>query len=401
MTEIHSKPDTERPDRSTLRVLIAEKIVGAIYNDPHISVGPATQATRETGLRKADAILELVNRSAQGQTSDFIALRKVISDEWGSHLCYRHPDGVRSCSADGDLAYMAAHCRCGDIAGAVLGHLSTSSQKQPLAPAQQQKSSVTTEVEDRGPLAAGYNNAKSPPASPRSVPPQDAPAQQEQPGTYPSPDEMFEALHTIAADPKNFDAASFAQDVLFGNAPTADELRAARVAVPPHEREAHDPAEFCALYECKQEGCTRKDKDCLSKRPRCQTCSGDGYVGVHANLPDVKCSACGGTGHSQEAPAPHNSEPPEIVRTLNKKLEEAFDEIERLRLRELTASLRATAPHNSFPSRDTLVKVLCCPNGCVREDDCWSKTPLYQYGAEADAILKLFGVNHSQEVKAK
>lgn len=49
--------------------------------------------------------------------------------------------------------------------------------------------------------------------------------------------------------------------------------------------------------------------------------------------------------HSQEAPAPHNSEPPEIVRTLNKKLEEAFDEIERLRLRELTASLRATAPH--------------------------------------------------------
>lgn len=64
-------------------------------------------------------------------------------------------------------------------------------------------------------------------------------------------------------------------------------------------------------------------------------------------------------------------------------------------------SQEAPAPHNSFPSRDTLVKVLCCPNGCVREDDCWSKTPLYQYGAEADAILKLFGVNQSQEVKAK
>jgi hypothetical protein len=50
----------------------------------------------------------------------FTELRKIVSDEWGSHLCYRHPDGLRSCSADGEYAYMAAHCRCGDIAKAIL-----------------------------------------------------------------------------------------------------------------------------------------------------------------------------------------------------------------------------------------------------------------------------------------
>jgi MoaA/NifB/PqqE/SkfB family radical SAM enzyme len=30
--------------------------------------------------------------------------------------------------------------------------------------------------------------------------------------------------------------------------------------------------------------------------PLCNTCLGDGYVGVHANLPDIKCGACDGRG---------------------------------------------------------------------------------------------------------
>lgn len=65
MTSDPRKPDTElKPDRETLRVQVAEKIVGAIYNDPHYMVGPATTATRETGLRKADSIIDLVRAHA-------------------------------------------------------------------------------------------------------------------------------------------------------------------------------------------------------------------------------------------------------------------------------------------------------------------------------------------------
>jgi hypothetical protein len=41
------------------------------------------------------------------------AIRQTIADEWGSHLCYRHPDGLRHC--DGDK-----RCRCVDIARAIV-----------------------------------------------------------------------------------------------------------------------------------------------------------------------------------------------------------------------------------------------------------------------------------------
>jgi len=29
---------------------------------------------------------------------------------------------------------------------------------------------------------------------------------------------------------------------------------------------------------------------------KCTYCQGDGYINVHANLPDVKCEICGGSG---------------------------------------------------------------------------------------------------------
>lgn len=32
----------------------------------------------------------------------------------------------------------------------------------------------------------------------------------------------------------------------------------------------------------------------------CRTCCGDGYINIHANLPDVKCEDCNGTGRGLE-----------------------------------------------------------------------------------------------------
>lgn len=47
-------------EKGSLRVEIASKIVGYIFNQPNEMVGPATLATRERGLRYADEIIALV-----------------------------------------------------------------------------------------------------------------------------------------------------------------------------------------------------------------------------------------------------------------------------------------------------------------------------------------------------
>ena len=63
------------------------------------------------------------------------------------------------------------------------------------------------------------------------------------------------------------------------------------------------------------------------------------------------------------------------------------DELSRLHAEneKLRAALRAPA----LPSEEEIEKVICCPRGCSREDDCWAEMP--EIVRQARAVLALLG----------
>lgn len=65
--------------KGELRVQIASKIVGHIFNQSDDAVGPATRSTRADGLRKADEILALV-AGADNMESKIDSVAEVIKN---------------------------------------------------------------------------------------------------------------------------------------------------------------------------------------------------------------------------------------------------------------------------------------------------------------------------------
>lgn len=58
--------------------------------------------------------------------------------------------------------------------------------------------------------------------------------------------------------------------------------------------DAQQPGQACSSAETREVDTFHSDK--------CPTCLGDGYIGQHANSPDVKCPNCSGTGFVDTGP---------------------------------------------------------------------------------------------------
>lgn len=79
---------------------------------PHTSYVYYHQEDRELD---ASAIDEIERLRAFAQQAPLNLVRQVIAAEWGSAICYREPVySGRTCDTD-------KHCRCADIARAVMG----------------------------------------------------------------------------------------------------------------------------------------------------------------------------------------------------------------------------------------------------------------------------------------